>query len=74
MNNLSELKKRISGKGDIAEIAEITGYNISYVRKVLSGQRQNDVIVKIAKDLVKARERVAKKYRTIIPPLVPEEH
>jgi len=58
----SSFVEQLSGKGDIAFIAEITGFNVSYVRKVLDGQRKNDLIIRAAKDVARARQKLAEKY------------
>jgi len=65
MHNLEVLRDKISGHGDVQEIANITGYNASYVRKVLNGTRKSDMIVRVAADLVSMREKIYDKYKNI---------
>lgn len=65
MYKLDVLRGKISGHGDVQEIANITGYNASYVRKVLMGQRNSDLIVRVANDLVMMREKIYDKYKNI---------
>jgi len=47
--DLAALNKSLSGKGDVAFIATHTGYNISYIRKVLSGHRSNKKVLQAAR-------------------------
>lgn len=43
--------------GDLTEIANRTGYSVSYVSRVINGQRgQNQTIVKAANNLVSRRK------------------
>lgn len=54
---------RLAGHGDIREIALISGFNISYVRKVLTENRNNEVIYDIAMELASMRDRIRSKYK-----------
>lgn len=65
MHKIDVLKEKISGHGDVQEIANITGYNASYVRKVLNGHRNSDLIVQVAEDLVDMRTKIYEKYKNI---------
>ena len=62
---LQALREQLDGKGDMAFIAHHTGYNISYVRKVLSGQRSNNQIQQAAQALIKAKNGVAKRLQNM---------
>lgn len=53
---------KLCGHGDIREIALITGYNVSYVRKVLDDQRKNSVIHDLATDIITMRDKIRQKY------------
>lgn len=66
MTKDSRLFDRLCGHGDIREIANITGFNVSYVRKVLDNQRSNSLIYDIANDLITMRDRIRRKYKTLI--------
>ncbi|MGB3180167.1 MAG: hypothetical protein WBB45_02175 [Cyclobacteriaceae bacterium] len=66
MTENSRSYDRLCGHGDIREIANITGYNVSYVRKVLDSQRSNNIISDIADDLIRMRERVRRKYKILM--------
>ncbi|MGB5930425.1 MAG: hypothetical protein WBH03_19725 [Cyclobacteriaceae bacterium] len=57
-----DLLDHLSGHGDIKEIADISGYNVSYVRKVLTDSRKNELIRDIAEDLAVLRKQVRQKY------------
>lgn len=57
-----KLKENLSSNGDIKEIAQITGYNESYVRKVINNERKNDIILAVAHDLVHMRKALHEKY------------
>jgi len=59
--NAKELKEALEGKGDVAFLAEATGFNISYVRKVLAGQRQNAFILQAAKITLQQKAIARKK-------------
>ena len=43
-----------TGERDL--IAELTGFSTSYVKMVLQGNRHNDTVIKIAKEIVETRE------------------
>ncbi|MFA0962979.1 hypothetical protein AB9P05_14335 [Roseivirga sp. BDSF3-8] len=66
MTEDSRLFDRLCGHGDIREIANITGFNVSYVRKVLDHQRTNNMIYDIANDLITMRDRIRRKYKVLI--------
>ena len=59
---MRNLKENLSSNGDIREIAQITGYNESYVRKVINGERKNEIIIQVANDLVTMRKALYQKY------------
>ncbi len=52
-----------SAYGDTGHIADITGYSPQYVRMVLSGSRNNGLIIRTAKHLIQFREDL-KSYTT----------
>ncbi|MFA0962075.1 hypothetical protein AB9P05_09730 [Roseivirga sp. BDSF3-8] len=62
MSDTTSLQERLVGHGDIKEIARITGFNVSYVRKVLNKGRKNDLVFDIAADLITMRQKVREKY------------
>ncbi|MGB3183356.1 MAG: hypothetical protein WBB45_18345 [Cyclobacteriaceae bacterium] len=62
MKNSSEIADQLCGHGDIREIALITGYNVSYVRKVLEDVRKNSAIHDIALDVIGMRKKLRQKY------------
>lgn len=61
MRNLEELKAELK-RGDLVQLAEITGYGYEMVRKVIAGTRNNDIIIKAANDLLDHRASLAATY------------
>jgi len=60
------LKSALRGSGDFAFIAQLTGYNVSYVRKVLDGQRHNVTILKAAKLRIEYTQKCAKRIEKLV--------
>lgn len=55
---ISEIRKYLI-KGDMTEVAELTGYSPQTVRKMLSGQRKaNEKVVAVAKQIAFNRKQV----------------
>jgi signal transduction histidine kinase len=62
MQDILLLKEKLVPHGDIREIAIISGYNVSYVRKVLEGERYHKKIIDIAYELIQSRINVRRKF------------
>ncbi|MGB3183888.1 MAG: hypothetical protein WBB45_21020 [Cyclobacteriaceae bacterium] len=57
-----DFKDYLVGHGDVREIAYITGFNVSYIRKVLDGQRQHPLIGEIVKEIATSRMQIRHRY------------
>jgi hypothetical protein len=57
-----DIKKRMR-KGDFQRVAEITGKSPETVRKVMSGDRNNDMVVEAAEDYIEAIDELKVKYQ-----------
>ena len=51
-----ELRKQLR-KGDMVEIAKLSGVNVTYVRNVMGGYRSNDIVVACAKRVIADRKQ-----------------
>jgi len=58
---LKAVNAKMSGKGDFARLAEMTGYNVSFVRKVMAGERRNALIVQAAQMQMASNEALVRK-------------
>jgi len=55
---LIEIKKNMDS-GDASFLAKTTGYSVEMVRKVLNGERNNDLIVQAAELFVKNKKSLS---------------
>ncbi|MFA0963242.1 hypothetical protein AB9P05_15675 [Roseivirga sp. BDSF3-8] len=65
MKETKRLTEQLMPYGDIHHIARITGYNVSYVRKVLNETRQNTLIHEVAWDIITMRKKLVDKYQVL---------
>ena len=56
-----ELAKKLV-RGDYDTIATASYYSKQYIKKIFTGQRNNEDVLKIAKDLIKNRQAFIKKH------------
>lgn len=55
--NKARIRAKIS-RGDYQIIAELTGFSIDYVKRVIYGSRANDKILQAAEQLIKQRKQM----------------
>lgn len=59
MTKSNELKKKLR-YGDYSTIADAAGYSTDYVRKVISGKRNNKGIIELTNKLIEQKESFKK--------------